>query len=201
MISRLARVVGIIALGAPILASASGTDGPTLPGKPTPWLLAAGDTDPPLSKASLFDNDPAEKPSPANSKKKTEDVPESKDDLFGIGPKTKQSKDAPASKAGLFDDAALASDQDKPSRWHGFFQTEHAYTYTHPAHWSKVMGRLELGAEGSLGQGIHWKASGRLDYNAVYDLTHFYQDSVRDDQRLGIQFRETYLDFSGAGPD
>ena len=124
MISRWARVVGIVALGAPVLASASGTDALSMPGKPAPWLLAAGDTDPPLSKDSLFDITPAEKPSPANSKKKTGDVPESKDDLFGIGPKTEQDKGAPPSKAALFDDTALASDQDKASRWHGFFQNE-----------------------------------------------------------------------------
>ena len=212
MILRWAGMVGIVALGTPALASASGTDALDAPGsKSAPWLQAAGDADMPLSKDSLFDISPAvKKPGATNSKKKAGSAPESKDDLFGIGTETEQSGKpaanaggAPASKAALFDEGlSTSSTQDKAtSRWHGFFQTEHAYTYSSPAHWSKVMGRLELGTEGSLGQGIHWKASGRLDYNAVYDLTHFYQDSVRDDQRLGIQFRETYLDFSGAGLD
>ncbi|BBP05683.1 hypothetical protein TPL01_24930 [Sulfuriferula plumbiphila] len=207
MISRLAGVVGMVALGAPVLAGASGTDALSMPGKPAPFLLAAGDMDLPLSRDTLFDVPPAADKDGKTISKPTGDMSESKDALFGVDSKTEQGnggasktgKDAPASKASLFDEGL---GQDKAaSRWHGFFQNELAYTYADPAHWSKVMGRLELGTEGRLGQGIHWKASGRLDYNAVYDLTQFYQDSVRDDQRLGLQLRETYLDFSGGGLD
>jgi hypothetical protein len=212
MISLLARVVGIVAMGAPILASASGTDALNMPGKPASLLLAAGDMDLPLSKDALFEVPPAaDKDSKKVSKQATEDGPESKDALFGIdsktepgrAPATKMGKEAPTSETTLFGDGLLASSgQDKAaSRWHGFFQTELAYAVPDPAHWSKVMGRLELGTEGKLGQGINWKASGRLDYNAAYDLTNFYQSSVRDGQQLGFQFRETYLDFTGGGLD
>ena len=211
MISRLAGVVGMVALGAPVLAGAAGTDALNMPGKPASLLLAAGDMELPMSRDTLFDAPPAADKGGKTISKPTQDPSESKDALFGIdsnteqgsAPATKTGKDVPTSKASLFGEGLSASsDQDKAaSRWHGFFQNELAYTYPHPAHWSKVMGRLELGTEGNLGQGIHWKASGRLDYNAVYDLTNYYQDSVRDDQRFGLQFRETYLDFTGGGLD
>ena len=212
MILRWATAVGMVALGAPVLAGASGTDALNMPGKQAAFLLAAGNAELPISRDALFDAPTAtnstDKPIP---KKAAEAAPESRDSLFGIdsdsdpGSKavTKTGKGVPDSKASLFDDAAgLSSSRDKaPSRWHGFAQTEFAYTYPYPAHWSKVMGRFELGTEGSLGQGMHWKVSGRLDYNAVYDLTNHYQDSVRDNQRLNLQFRETYLDFTGGGLD
>ncbi|MHB1245502.1 MAG: DUF1302 family protein [Sulfuriferula sp.] len=207
-----AKAVGVVLLGAPALANASGTMGTTAHEKSNVFLLAAAGADLPMSKDALFDApaapDNAGKPVP---KKMSGDAAESKDSLFGIDDgsdqkpqaATRTDGDVPDSKAALFDDAGLASpgkDQ-APSRWHGFAQTEFAYTYPHPAHWSKQMGRFELGTEGNLGSGIHWKVSGRLDYNAVYDLTNYYQDAVRDDQRFGLQFRETYLDFSGGGLD
>jgi hypothetical protein len=73
-----------------------------------------------------------------------------------------------------------------------------ARTVGDPDHWSKVTGRLELGTQGRLAQGARWKVSGRVDYNAVYDLTDFYQSQVRDDQRAEFHLRETYVDFSAA---
>lgn len=78
----------------------------------------------------------------------------------------------------------------------GFFQTELAQTYAGPSHWSKAMGRLELATQGRLERGVRWKLSGRLDYNALFDLSDFYQSQVRDDQRVEFQIRESYLDFS-----
>ena len=206
------KAVGVMLLSAPALANASGAIETNKPGKQDILLLVASGEDLPMSKDALFDApaaaDKADKPMPA---KASADATESKDSLFGIDSgsdqrrqsATKPVEDAPDSKAALFDDGALTSlDKDKaPSRWHGFAQTEFAYTYPHPAHWSKQMGRFELGTEGNLGSGIHWKVSGRLDYNAVYDFTNYYQDAVRDDQRFGLQFRETYMDFTGAGLD
>lgn len=195
MILRLSRLLGVVALGAPVLAGASG--------------------DLPVSKDALFDMPPVvkkvAKPVP---NKAPAPLPESKDDLFGLDDKSppaqpasatagQPEKDAPASKAALFDEASVTpvAQDEAASRWHGFLQTELAYTYAAPAHWSKVMQRAELGTEGQLGSDVRWKVSGRLDYNAVYDLTHFYQDAVRDDQRFDLQFRDAYLDFSGAGLD
>src|SRR5207302_7821586 len=58
--------------------------------------------------------------------------------------------------------------------------------------------RAELGAQGAFNEQVKWKLSGRVDYDAVYDLTNFYPPDVRKDQRLNFYARENYLDL-GAG--
>ena len=100
-------------------------------------------------------------------------------------------------------DALLAiDDADEPpglvSRVFGFDQVEAAYIVSRPGHWSKLMNRLELGAQGAFSENVKWKVSGRADYNAIYDLSNFYPQQVRDDQRFNAMFRDTYLDV-GAG--
>jgi hypothetical protein len=166
----------------------------------------------PLSKDALFgDLDEEPKPAKAESGDK---LPDSKEALFGDVPdaddKTRTATPAGAapaatetaeSKAGLFDDKPEPAQAKAPppaSPVRGYFQTELARTVGDPDHWSKVTGRLELGTQGRLGQGARWKVSGRVDYNAVYDLTDFYQSQVRDDQRAEFHLRETYVDFSAA---
>lgn len=151
----------------------------------------------PLSKDALFDIEPASKTDSS--------LPADKEDLFGLEPKGTESGSTtsddllPASKDALFAEApALETKQDAPSSWRGFLQTELAYTHADPEHWSKVMGRLELSKTGSFSQGVRWKASGRLDYNLVYDLTDHYPKAVADDQRARFDLRETYIDFSAA---
>ncbi len=143
-----------------------------------------------------------------------------RDALFGTAPEqpavdpaaTTHDNSLPASKQGLFDmvsntEVGPAGDMPPTSRrsglvdLQGFFQTELAYTYSDPAHWSKEEGRLELGNHGLLGQGMQWKLSGRLDYNAVYEQGNFYQQGVRDIQKAEFQLRETYLDLAAAGLD
>lgn len=153
------------------------------------------------SKDALFDvaPEPAKAQAPA---------PTTKDDLFGLDLATDKQQQAqpdgalPTNKDALFADKMPVTEAQKagarvqthPIR--GYFQTEIARTYADPEHWSKVLGRLELGTQGNIGQGVKWKLSGRVDYNAVYDLTDFYQSQVRDDQRAEFQLRETYLDFA-----
>lgn len=83
--------------------------------------------------------------------------------------------------------------------WRGFFQGELAHTHGSPAHWSKLAGRLELGTQGSLGNGMQWKLSGRADYNAAYDITDHYATAVRENQRANFYLRENYLDISAGG--
>jgi hypothetical protein len=58
-----------------------------------------------------------------------------------------------------------------------------------------------VGTSGRIGEGVKWKATGRVEYNAVYDLTDFYAANVEHDQRARFQVEETYLDFSGGGLD
>ncbi|WP_126445854.1 DUF1302 family protein [Sulfuricystis multivorans] len=81
---------------------------------------------------------------------------------------------------------------------HGFAQFELARTTSRPVHWSKMLGRIEVGANGRLGEGLKWKLSARADYDAVYDVTDHYPAAVADDQRFNVSLRENYLDV-GAG--
>ncbi|MDQ6621674.1 MAG: hypothetical protein M3Z31_18620 [Pseudomonadota bacterium] len=81
----------------------------------------------------------------------------------------------------------------------GYVQTEVARTIASPVHWSKLLTRADLGAEGRFSPSVKWKAEVRLDYDAVYDLTDFYPDRVRRDQRVNILARENYLDIDAGG--
>jgi hypothetical protein len=177
---RAGSAVCALMVGVPAIALGAGTDNRESYQDATKFVVAAQDADAPLSKDDLFGLTPqAEKP-------KLEQQPSSKELLFGVEPQEEKGA-KPKPQTSL--------------PWQGFLQTEFAYAYDNPAHWSKTMGRLEVGTHGQLGSGINWKASGRLDYNPVYDLTNYYNDAVRNDQLVGFQVRETYLDFSAAGLD
>jgi hypothetical protein len=114
----------------------------------------------------------------------------------------------PTAVAALSPDA-LFEDEKEPDKagtsafsgWHGFVQSELAYTYASPAHWSQFLTRAELSAQGSLSEQVKWKASARLDYNAVFNLTDFYPDDVRRDQRFNVLLRENYIDASAGDWD
>lgn len=81
---------------------------------------------------------------------------------------------------------------------HGFAQFELARTVAKPDHWSKMLGRLEFGGTGRLGEGVKWKLSARADYDVVFDVTNHYPGAVERDQRFNFMLRENYLDI-GAG--
>ncbi len=74
----------------------------------------------------------------------------------------------------------------------GFFQTEFAHANANPDHWSKSIGRLELGATGKW-DGIQWKLSGRVDISTEYDHYNGWGDG---NSRMELSLRENYLDFS-----
>ncbi len=81
------------------------------------------------------------------------------------------------------------------SGWRGFSQFELARTVAGNSHWSKARWRNELGRSGSFGQGIKWKAVGRVDYDFAYGWeSDFYPAAVRDDRRSEFAWREVYLD-------
>lgn len=103
---------------------------------------------------------------------------------------------APGSRDALFDDDTKPAEKeaDVLSGWHGFVRTELAHTYASPAHWSQFLTRAQVEAQGSLGDQLKWKASARLDYNPVFDLTHFYPPDVGRNQRVNVLLRENYLD-------
>jgi nicotinamidase-related amidase len=103
------------------------------------------------------------------------------------------------SRDSLFGDTPKASEAPStgPS-WRGFVRGKLAYTYAEPTHWSKMVVRGELDAQGALTDRIKFKVGARLDYDFVYDATDFYPSDVRRDQRFNAWLRENYLDV-GAG--
>lgn len=97
--------------------------------------------------------------------------------------------------------AAPAAASPAAPGWQGYAQFELARALNDPGHWSKMLTRIELGRTGKLSDTVKWKASARLDYDAVFDTTRFYPAQVRDDQHLNASFRETYLDIDAGDWD
>ena len=97
---------------------------------------------------------------------------------------------------------ALDAERGMPApRITGFFQSELAYAESSPEHLSKFRHTLELGAEGRFTANVAWKVSGRVAYDAVFDLTDYYPTAVRDDQQFERSVRETYTDISAGNWD
>ncbi|WP_300454338.1 DUF1302 family protein [Accumulibacter sp.] len=165
------------------------------------WLFAAW----PLAAAA----GPGEPASPASSAvllaaKPDDSLPKSRDALFADDEPAKETA-APASRESLFgDDAPLAADAGPgsgPARAagvKGFVENVMAYAYRQPSHWSEMMLRADLGAQGDLGNNVKWKLGARIDYDAAYSLTDFYPQAVDNNQRFNVLLRENYLDV-GAG--
>ena len=86
-------------------------------------------------------------------------------------------------------------------RFSGFYNFELAYTYSDPGHWSRAVNRLQLLADGDLGQGVKWKLGFRADIDPVHYGSDFYVDAVNRDQRADLFWRENYLDFNAGGWD
>lgn len=202
-------VLGVLVLGAPVVVMAAGPTNSYYLSRVAPVLMAAKDDGMPMTRDALFDLEPAaEKKADGNPGTKEPALPMSKDALFDLAPEKEQhatpEPSLPPSKEVLFADVTPApqlKQEAQTSLWHGFFQAELAGTYANPDHWSKFAGRLELGTRGRLGNGMQWKVSGRIDYNAVYDINDYYSSAVRDDQRAEFHLRENYLDFAAGGWD
>ena len=135
--------------------------------------------------------------------------PSSRSGLFDA-PETSsgaESKGAPAGRSGAEPSSrsALFGAPDAPTsgapRLSGFVDVLAAYTFGDPGHWSRGVGRLQLMGQGTFGEGVKWKVSGRVDADPVYFSSNFYPNEVKRDQRIDVFHRETYLDFSAAGWD
>lgn len=128
--------------------------------------------------------------------------PESIDELFGLDESDESSADS-AGSISADQEFGLDDLQVKPaSQWQGFVQNEMAYTKPSPGHWSKMRNTLELGKRGKWESGIGWKLSGRLTYDAVFDVEDdIYPAAVREDQRFEATLRETYIDISAGDWD
>jgi len=123
-------------------------------------------------------------PAAEAAKPSAESAPVSREDLFGVS-KTE----------------AAAKSEPKPLEWHGYVSNYTAYDYSDPTHWSRGVFRAQVGTEGGssgLGGGLKWKVTARLDADPVYASSNFYPPDVRDDQRVNLMLRETYID-TGAG--
>jgi len=122
-----------------------------------------------------------------------EELPAGRDELFGT-----ISDELPADQPA----AGAARSTAQPGSAlpvHGFVEFAPAYAYESPGHWSRAVVRTQIEAKGSLGASAKWKASLRLDADPVYAGSDFYPDAVKEDQRLDLLVRETYLDLSLPG--
>lgn len=163
-----------------------------------PLRMAAKDADLPLSRDDLFDLDKPERPAtgkaPAGGG--DEPLPASLKDLFDLdAPRQPATASPPRQDLPAIGQAPAPVMGPETSGLRGYLQTELAYTYGDPEHWSKSMARLLL-TTGGRHDGVKWKLSARLDYNPVYDLTDHYPKAVRDDDRLRLLVQETYVDFT-----
>jgi hypothetical protein len=152
-----------------------------------------------ISVASIISSTPGLAQSGTSPSSNTREWQGSRDPAYQLS-----QADAPSSRDALFGDdlpKAKKSGSGSGIGLRGFIQNEIAYTYANPAHWSTLITRAELAAQGSFSGDVKWKLSGRVDYDPVYDLTHFYPGEVRKDQRLNFYARENYIDFGAGGWD
>jgi len=141
-------------------------------------LAAAGGDALPKSKDALFDDDAGEESG----------TPTQRQTLPGDDEPTTASK---ASSGGRSAPTA-------PAGIRGFIQNEMAYTTARPRHWSAMMTRADVTAQGNLASNVKWKLGARVDYDATYAVTEYYPHAVARDQRANFLLRENYLDI-GAG--
>ncbi len=118
--------------------------------------------------------------------------------LVAQAPPGEKTRDARDRADVLLDDDLPSEDAPTGIGLHGYDQFEAAYTYPAPGHWSKLLNRFELDAQGQFSSVFKWRAGVRLDYDAIYSLSHFYPDDVRRNQRFDPEVRETFIDY-GAG--
>jgi len=118
-----------------------------------------------------------------------DDLPLSKDELFGVG------------KPDVAKPGDVAIKGSPPVAIRGFIQNETAYTYADPTHWSRAVVRAQVGASGQLSDNLKWKATVRGDVDPVYIWSNFYNDAVKKDERSSFLIEETFVDTSVAGWD
>jgi len=107
----------------------------------------------------------------------------------------------PLSKDELFGTAKSSDDEAKTKKspavsFRGFLFNTTAYTYADPAHWSTAVTYAQVAASGALSESVKWKVSVRGNVDPVYIWSNFYNDQVKQDQRTGFLFEETYVDAS-----
>lgn len=112
---------------------------------------------------------------------------ESADDLFGDDGAFEDSTD-------VFDDSPTDSDNAQGVTFSGFWQNSLAYAYPEDGRFTKFKNILELQFNGRFTDKISWQASGRINYDPVFEFETFYNDDVEDDQKLFGWVDETFID-------
>ena len=89
-------------------------------------------------------------------------------------------------------------DDEAESRLHlsGNLRNETAFRLSPPDQLSKLRTLGYLAGTGQWSEEFSYKVSGRLWYDAVYDMTDHYPRPVEDDQKKDGELRDTYVDFS-----
>ncbi|MEF8708402.1 MAG: DUF1302 family protein [Candidatus Accumulibacter propinquus] len=149
------------------------------PEKQEPEVPASRGADAPASRDALFADEPPAKPTTSAS-------PAGRDALFGDPPARPQAPPEPSSRVAGF---------------RGFIQNVMAYDWPKPQHWSEMMTRADVSAQGDFSSNVKWKLGVRVDYDATYTFTDFYPQAVADNQRFNILLRENYLDISAGDWD
>lgn len=121
------------------------------------------------------------------------------DDLFNdpaLNPNKSVSESVPVISASPFAQETEKPESTSNLRLTGFYQNNLAYTYADNKHWSRFNNTLDLATQGRMEGGVAWKLGGRVNYDPIYDLTDYYPQVVRKDQRFEGMIREAYADFS-----
>ena len=124
------------------------------------------------------------------------DAPASADELFGLDEKPEgEAQTEPDTMGELFGEEQEAKGEGFWSgNVFGFYQNSLAWTYPSPDRWSKWKNTLDVSTDGQLSSNVSWRAGFRFVYDAVFDVTDFYSDRVKDDQGDYAWVMETYLD-------
>jgi hypothetical protein len=78
----------------------------------------------------------------------------------------------------------------------GYLREEGAYRVSQPQNLSLLRSTIFANLTGQVTEGITFRVSGRLYYDAVFDLTSQYPDAVSDQEKRDGEFRDTYMDVS-----
>jgi len=95
----------------------------------------------------------------------------------------------------------VTAPSDSGVKWGGYGEFGMAWTYADPEHWSKLRGRIEFGGSGSVNPSVKWKLTARADADGAYEVSDFYPDPVRRDQRTDFTVRDAYVDVSAGDWD
>ncbi|WP_175530292.1 DUF1302 family protein [Desulfobacula phenolica] len=76
----------------------------------------------------------------------------------------------------------------------GDLRNETGYRINKPHHFSKIKNSLNLEVSGDLSNTLSYVIGSRFSYDAVFDLTDNYNNTVEDDQRVRADVRDAYLD-------